>query len=83
MNRIRPIFRFVTATCFIMSSVVLPAVAQQPSDRQSLNSLEKAYQQVLFEYFQGNFEQALTLFSIIERWNESSIWFRPTSGEHF
>jgi outer membrane protein assembly factor BamD (BamD/ComL family) len=80
MNRIRPIFRFVTATCFIMSSVVLPAVAQQPSDRQSLNSLEKAYQQVLFEYFQGNFEQALTLFSILESRYPNQLANIPNPG---
>lgn len=76
----RAMFRFITASCLILSSVLLPVVAQQSKDTQSLTQLEKAYQQVLFEYFQGNFKEALTQFSILESRYPNQLASIPNPG---
>jgi len=43
-----------------------PICAQQASQPSSVN-LEKAYQQVLYEYYQGNFSLALTKMAVLEQ----------------
>lgn len=80
MKTMGPMFRFITALCLIVSSMLMSVVAQQTQDKRLPNQLEKAYQQVLFEYFQGNFEQALVLFSILQSKYPNQLANIPNPG---
>lgn len=53
-------------TCFVALVVIAPVGAQQANVPHS-KALEKAYQQVLYEYYQGNFALALTQMAILEQ----------------
>jgi chorismate mutase len=53
-------------SCFFVLLVSAPISAQQAKASNSAQ-LEKAYQQVLYEYYQGNFSLALTQMAILEQ----------------
>lgn len=57
---------FSAFSCSFVLLVSTQISAQQAADSNSVQ-LEKAYQQVLYEYYQGNFSLALTQMAILEQ----------------
>ncbi|WP_293747204.1 tetratricopeptide repeat protein [uncultured Paraglaciecola sp.] len=61
---------YSTFSCFFVLLVSAPISAQisaQQAKASNSAQLEKAYQQVLYEYYQGNFSLALTQMAILEQ----------------
>lgn len=70
----------LVAITLAFSGLCCHVSAADKNNDESYAHLEKAYQEVLYHYFQGDFEQALTQFSLLEAYYPNQLSKIPNPG---